>query len=163
MFIELLIIVGIVIFVLDRVTKTRDHGAVTTPKQSQPKPAAPQALGAEPENNASARPARRLTIAGTDGFPLHRAGFFAGFGVSPKLLCDARVYRGGGTFSELPLEVKAAVEMLYAEGGAMGAEVMRFLHHGRRLDADEALYFALTREVPKSDSYAMYAFVDRAH
>ncbi len=158
--IELIIILAVVVFLLSRVDKARVQKAAPAGKQHQT--ASSGSAGptvTESAATTAAKPPRKLVIDGTDGFPLAKAGFFSSFGIPAKRLCDARIFKQEGLLEDFPLAVVQAVDALYDEGFAMGAEVMRLVHHGRKLEKDEAVYFALTRS--GTDDYTMFTFVDR--
>jgi hypothetical protein len=157
---ELIIICAVIVFLVSWAEKVRTQKAQTAVKQAA---AGALAAGGNPGSAPStptAKPPRSLTIEGTSAFPVNQAAFFRGFGIPTAQLCDARYFRFPGGIAEFPEAVAIAVQMLYDEGTAMGTAVMSLVHQGRKLAADEAVYFALTKSA-KSEEYSMYAFVDR--
>lgn len=161
--IELIIICVVIAILFAKADKARAQKAAPIRKQEQA--VAPTGTGTPAsvrETAAAAKPPRKLVIDGTEPFPLSKAGFFSGFGVPTTRLCDARCFTGVGGIDEFPAAVALAVRSLYEEGTAMGAEVMRVAHHGRKLGPGEALYFGLTRHAGQNEEYTMFAFLDRA-
>jgi hypothetical protein len=167
---ELIIICAVVVVLVAAADKARANKATPSAKPSQATASdtgnsagsAGQTVAASTAEPSAAKPPRNLVIDGTDGFPLNQASFFAGFGVPTKKLVDARVYKRGGSLADFPTAVAQALQYLYEEGTAMGADAMRVVHHGRKLEANEALYFGLALTSTKPEDYTMFAFVDRA-
>lgn len=161
--IELIIICGVIAYLYARADKARAQKALPPQKQEQAvSPGNAGGTSAVQGNAAAAKPPRKLAIPGAEPFPLASAGFFNAFGVSTSRLCDAMCFKGTGGIDEFPPAVATAIQALYEEGTAIGQEVMRLTHHGRKLEPGEAVYFALTRHGGQNDEYTMFAFIDRA-
>ena len=69
-----------------------------------------------------------------------------------------RTARNLGAVENFPAAVVALLHDLYLRGGALGAEVMELLFHGRTLREGEAIYFALLDAKPEP---RVVAFVDK--
>lgn len=153
---ELIVIIAVIVYLLSRVEKVRAGKQNANSKAVSAKGASDTA-----ERSTATRPARKLTIEGTEEFPLSKAGFFSGFGIPTARLCDARCFKSTEAFSEFPDAVNSAVTAIYEEGTAVGADVMRLLFQSKKLEVNESVYFALTQVGTKAEDYVMYAFVDR--
>lgn len=104
------------------------------------------------------RPTLRLAIEGTQRPYFRSNKFVKGFGVNPQLVQDIRVYSRLGAVENFPVTVVALLHDLYLRGGALGAEIMELLFHGRALKEGEAVYFALLDAKPEP---RVVAFVDK--
>jgi hypothetical protein len=148
--VELLLILAVVVYLVSKL----DAHHLEQPNTlfgPLPKPGAGP-LRADP------RPALRLAIEGTQRPYFRSNKFVKGFGVNPQLVQDIRVYSRFGAVENFPVAVVSLLHDLYLRGGALGAEIMEMLFHGRALKEGEAVYFALLDAQPEP---RVVAFVDR--
>lgn len=103
-------------------------------------------------------PRPRLAIEGTQRPFIRNKQFVTGFGVNPVAVQDMRLYAGRGRFDEFPESMQSFLRDLHDAGGAVGAGIMELLFHERRLDHDEAVYFAL---VQSGAEPRVVTFIDR--
>jgi hypothetical protein len=107
---------------------------------------------------APARVVPKLMIAGTERPALRSKGFVKGFGLDPATVKDLSVYRGAS--DGFSVAMAAILSDLYDGGHAVGDTIMELIHHGRRLAADEGVYFALVQAHENAEPRVV-AFVDR--
>jgi hypothetical protein len=147
---ELLLILAVVVYLVSKLDahhfeqSTARFGPSLTPGATAPQ--------REP------RVAMRLAIEGTQRPYFRNNKFVKGFGVNPQHVQDIRVYSRLGAVENFPAAVVAMLHDLYLRGGAVGAEVMELLFHGRALKEGEAVYFALLDVKPEP---RVVAFVDK--
>ncbi len=147
---ELLLILAVVVYLVSRLDAHHLEQTNARPASD----AKPAATAARPEP----RPALRLAIEGTQRPYFRSNKFVKGFGVNPQLVHDIRVYSRFGALEHFPTAVVHLLHDLYLRGGALGAEIMEMLFHGRALKEGEAVYFALLDGRPGP---RVVAFVDK--
>jgi len=89
-----------------------------------------------------------------------RFAFVTAFGLNPRALKELHIYASAGTLDEFPSRVKELLKRLYANGYAVGEEIMALLHHGRPLEEGEAIYVAVVRD-QGTNAQRTVAFLDR--
>jgi hypothetical protein len=89
-----------------------------------------------------------------------RFSFVSAFGVSPRQLRELHIYSVAGSFEQFPRKVSELLKKLYANGFAVGQEIMGVIHHGRPLKEGEAIYVAVVRDEANSATRTV-AFLDR--
>jgi len=89
-----------------------------------------------------------------------RFSFVSAFGVSPRELRELHIYSVAGSFEQFPQKVSDLLKKLYANGFAVGGEIMGVIHHGRPLKEGEAIYVAVVRDEVNSATRTV-AFLDR--
>jgi len=113
---------------------------------------------AQPHAPPAAPPRPRLAIEGTQRPLIRDKKFVKSFGVNPVAVHDLRVYACMGRFDQFPASLRDFIGELHAGGCALGAGIVDLMFHGRALDHNEAVYFAL---VEAADGSRVLAFVDR--
>lgn len=89
-----------------------------------------------------------------------RFAFVTGFGVRPEKLRELHVYTCLGKMEQFPEKVEALLRKLYANGHAVGIEMMALVNHGRVLAEGEAIYVAVERD-ENTNRDRTIAFLDR--
>lgn len=89
-----------------------------------------------------------------------RFAFVSGFGVRPEKLRELHVYTCHGRMEQFPEKVEALLRKLYANGHAVGIEMMALVNHGRALAEGEAIYVAVERD-ENTNRDRTIAFLDR--
>ncbi len=89
-----------------------------------------------------------------------RFAFVSSFGVRPDKLRELHVYTCMGRMEQFPEKVEALLRKLYANGHAVGTEMMALVNHGRVLAEGEAIYVAVERD-ERSNRDRTIAFLDR--
>jgi len=89
-----------------------------------------------------------------------RFAFVSSFGLRPEQLRELHIYAVAGRFEEFPQKVADLLRKLYANGFAVGGEIMGLLHHGRPLKEGEAIYVAVVQDDSVKATRTI-AFLDR--
>ena len=140
--------------------------AATMLKRQRPNSKGDRAEANGPSAGTPKLPSRQLTLrqageGGVQAVPRDgRFAFVAGFGVRPEQLKELHIYAVAGSLEQFPQKVRELLGRLYANGFAVGEDIMALLHHGRPLKEGEAIYVAVARD-ERADTTRTVAFLDR--
>jgi len=153
---EILAGLGIVLIAATAAIKRREIDRGKSQRSSATIPKLPRALRTPALLAGDAKDSATSFRAPCDA----RFSFVAGFGVSPRELRELHIYSVAGSFDQFPVKVSELLKKLYANGYAVGQEIMGVIHHGRPLKEGEAIYVAVARDEANTATRTV-AFLDR--